>query len=567
LCYRKKRAAVGQRELTETLSQLADCGHSDGADHIGSRRVETKFQSLEGANTEFLRSCDECAKIADALQAGSDSLQLDAIINSIPDVIAVQGPDHTIIRLNEAGYRFFDTTAEKAVGKKCHELMGREEPCDFCPGPWIIETRKPAREERFIERTGAWLDLRHYPVLDAAGEVIWIIEHIRDITEQKRTDNALRIALADSRKSREKINAIVKSITDGLIVTDLNDLIVMANPAAEALLGRPRADIYNRSLESVIQDRNPDFSLSIFDTGELAAQEFDIELPEKNGRPCVLRVQVSIIMDEQESPCGHIYTLRDMTREWELDRLKKDFLTTVSHELRTPLATILGFSELLLQGNFSPAEQKEFLGYVYEKAESLAQLVEELLDIGRLEEGRGLELNLEICRMENIFLRAIRGFQSCTRRHAIETDFPEQPVDLALDKAKIERVVENLLSNAIKYSPSGGPIRITGRPTDSGDFHITIADQGIGMTPEQVERIFDKFYRADTSNTAIGGTGVGMSIVKNIIQAHRGSIWVESAPGVGTTVHLLLPIRQVESPSRPSPLTHFQIFHPKHRNF
>jgi signal transduction histidine kinase len=128
--------------------------------------------------------------------------------------------------------------------------------------------------------------------------------------------------------------------------------------------------------------------------------------------------------------------------------------------------------------------------------------------------------------------------------------FAETPVDLCLDPGKIHEVLENLLSNAVKFSPAGGSIRVSGKRLD-GEYEVTVEDEGIGMTPEEVVRIFDKFYRADASNTAISGLGLGMSIVRNIVEAHGGRIWIESEPGRGTRVHFTLPLgdRAGECPS------------------
>ena len=128
-----------------------------------------------------------------------------------------------------------------------------------------------------------------------------------------------------------------------------------------------------------------------------------------------------------------------------------------------------------------------------------------------------------------------------TDRHAFRLEFPPEPIILFIDPGKIGQVLENLLSNAVKFSPAGGIIRVSGYRTD-GEYEVTVADEGIGMEPEQAARIFDKFYRADASNTAVSGLGLGMSMVKSIVETHGGRIWVESRPGRGTEVHFTLPV-------------------------
>ncbi len=258
-----------------------------------------------------------------------------------------------------------------------------------------------------------------------------------------------------------------------------------------------------------------------------------------------LEVQVRVQSNDEFGRLAESFN-RMVTDLRELDRLKADFITTVSHELRTPLATILGFAELLRDGEFSPEEKQEFVRHIQDKAETLSQLVDELLDISRFEEGYGIELSRSWCSPAELFARTLAELQIRTDRHRLQVDLPEQPLELYVDRLKVERVMENLLSNAVKYSPAGGLIHVVGT-LENGWLRISVADQGIGMTREQMERIFDKFYRADTSNTAVGGFGLGMSIVRNIIEAHGGEISVTSEPGKGTCITFTLPVQAAGS--------------------
>jgi signal transduction histidine kinase len=231
-----------------------------------------------------------------------------------------------------------------------------------------------------------------------------------------------------------------------------------------------------------------------------------------------------------------------VTHEREVDRMKTEFISTAAHELRTPLTSIQGFSEIMLtRDDISELEKKRFLSYINKQAISLAMIVSDLLDIARIESERSFSLNKTPCNIGDILNQVVPYFQEHTQKHHFEMVFPEKPVELYMDKQKMEQVFKNLISNAVKYSPDGGLIRVAGR-VSADYFEVSVADQGIGMTPEQVEKMFDKFYRADASNTAIEGTGLGMTIVKHIVEGHGGKIWVASELGKGTTVKFTISI-------------------------
>jgi signal transduction histidine kinase len=236
----------------------------------------------------------------------------------------------------------------------------------------------------------------------------------------------------------------------------------------------------------------------------------------------------------------------------ESDRMKTEFISTAAHELRTPLTSILGFSQVLLSPeNLSDAERKEFLAYIHQQARALSGMVADLLDIARIESGQGLALKRVFCAAGELVIQLSPFLQGGTERSRFELAITAEATPLLVDKAKMAEVFENLLSNALKYSPPGSPIRIAGEIVGES-YRFSVVDRGIGMTPEQVARVFDKFYRADASDTAVGGLGLGMSIVRNIVEAHGGRIWVESEPDRGTTAHFSLPLAPPEASGKGS---------------
>jgi signal transduction histidine kinase len=245
---------------------------------------------------------------------------------------------------------------------------------------------------------------------------------------------------------------------------------------------------------------------------------------------------------------GTITLLQDITRERELDQLKDEFISTAAHELRTPLTTVMGYVELLQHKDeyaFSPEEQREFLELIYQKSEILAKIMDDLLDLSRLRAGHLIVLKKSPEDLVGLIGEAVASYREVTKKHVFVLDLPDSPLRFSLDAGKIGQVLENLLSNAVKFSPAGGSITVRARCTD-GEVQVIVADQGIGMGPEQIERIFEKFYRVDASMTAISGFGLGMHIVRSIVEAHGGRIWVESEPGRGTRVHFTLPLMEEE---------------------
>ncbi len=235
--------------------------------------------------------------------------------------------------------------------------------------------------------------------------------------------------------------------------------------------------------------------------------------------------------------------MNDVTQERKVDRMKTEFLSTTAHELRTPLTSIQGFSEILLkQKDLSKKEIEKFLTYINKQAVNLAKIVSDLLDISRIESGKGFSLHKVQCNLIEIAKRSLLYFEKSAPEHKFKLSFSDKKATLFLDEDKMEQVLKNILDNAIKYSPEGGEIRITGI-RDNDDFKVSIKDRGGGMTSEQLDKIFNKFYRADTSDSAPVGTGLGMTIVKYLIEAHGGKVWAESELGKGTTVSFTIPLK------------------------
>jgi signal transduction histidine kinase len=247
----------------------------------------------------------------------------------------------------------------------------------------------------------------------------------------------------------------------------------------------------------------------------------------------------------EAGPIGRIWTLREMTQERELDRLKDEFVATVSHELRTPLTSLMGFLEMVRDGEAGELtpEQDRFLAIVYRSSERLQRLVGDLLFVARLDAG-GLQLRLEDgVSLEAVVSEAVESASANARSHDVVLEL-ERDGEVAVrgDRERLGQLVGNLLSNAVKFTPAGGSV--TARVfAERGRGVVEVEDTGIGIPKAEQERLFERFFRSSTATDhAIPGTGLGLAITRAIAEAHGGQITFTSEPGVGTCFRVTLPL-------------------------
>ncbi len=268
-----------------------------------------------------------------------------------------------------------------------------------------------------------------------------------------------------------------------------------------------------------------------------------------------LRLVFMPVRDTLGLQAGFLLAVDDVTREREVDRLKSEFVSVVSHELRTPLTSILGYTELLLARDFEPAERKEFIHTVHKEADHLSNLVEDLLNVSRLDAGK-IKLDRWVMALPKLVRELVAQLNKelDVERHRLLLDVADSLPPIYADRDRVRQILSNLLSNAIKYSPEGGEVvlhasvlhrRPPSAPTLPLDpaLLISVSDRGIGIPQHELTRIFERFYRVDNSNTRrIGGTGLGLAITRALVELHGGRIWAESTPGEGSTFYVTLPL-------------------------
>jgi PAS domain S-box-containing protein len=369
----------------------------------------------------------------------------------------------------------------------------------------------------------------------------------KDITERKKFVRALE-------ESEKRFRGIFESNPDPVILSRLaNGETIDVNKAFEVATGISRAEALGRTSEDMGLWLDPEQRVLTLErlraNGSIDNMEAVFKVRGGANKVGLLSARVINLNNE---PCL-LFVIRDISREkeaeralFEMDQMKNEFISTAAHELRTPLSTIMGYTELLMEpesfGGFTEEQKLEFHEVIYDKGEALIKIVDDLLDISRIESGHPVSLDFQDVDVRALLIKVINVFKISSGKHDYQIDLSrlEENCVLSIDRQRITQVLENLISNAVKYSPKGRRIIVRGESVREG-LCVTVQDQGNGMTGEQVARIFDKFYRADASDTAVGGLGLGMSIARQIVEAHNGRIWVESTPGEGTKASFILP--------------------------
>ncbi len=320
--------------------------------------------------------------------------------------------------------------------------------------------------------------------------------------------------------------------------------------SVDALIGRPLAEFRARLLPLLAQPEKYTEAMEKFWSDPQAVGDFELAL--RDGR--VFHFYSVPVQGPGGELIGRSLMCRDMTREREMDRMKSEFVATVSHELRTPLASLLGFSELMLTRKLPEEKNKQFLEVIHKESKRLNTLINDFLDLQRIESGR-VSYTLEQLNIASL-VREVATLFSNDPQHPLRLGLPESLPPALGDHDRIKQVLQNLLSNAVKFSPKGGEIVVAARTTDDGMIEVTITDHGLGIPEEAMPKLFGKFYRVDsTDRREIGGTGLGLALCREIVQAHRGKIWAESKPGAGSTFRFTLPLKPAAAagPVTPAP--------------
>jgi PAS domain S-box-containing protein len=374
---------------------------------------------------------------------------------------------------------------------------------------------------------------------DEVGDLSAAFNQMTDSLSEK-TDRLREAARAEA-ELRGRLETVLNSMGDGLVAVDDQSLVVTYNPAAASILGLPQAEVVGKPIDEVLRGR--DAEGRPLSTGEeMSGGLAFIRRPDRREVPVAM--SSSPLRDGSDVLLGRVYVVRDMTHEYEIERMKTEFLQNVSHELRTPLTPIIGYSEIMSKRGMASDRAQQFARGILDSARRLERIVAMLVDFSAMEGGR-MTIEAEPTTLRRTVLGAVDEWKKKSTRHQFVARVAKRLPTAMVDASLIRRVIDELFDNAVKYSPKGGKITVdviseNSRPRAM--LKIDVADEGIGIEKEDLPRIFEDFRQIDASDTRpFGGLGLGLAFVRRIIEAHRGTITVDSTPGQGTTFSFTVP--------------------------
>ncbi len=343
---------------------------------------------------------------------------------------------------------------------------------------------------------------------------------------------------------RGRLQAIVSGMSDGVIIMDSWGRVILLNPVVEKLFRITNEASKGKNIIRVFRDDNLEKMLhESLETGKSIKKRIQLSAPDRRA------FLVHVIPTGADGDTSEVVAiLKNVTEKQKYEEMRSGFVANVSHELRTPLTSIRGFAETLLDGGCDdPANARKFLLIINKEAERLSRLIDDLLHLSKIEQ-EGFVPNLEAFAIKDLIklTSEIMRAKAAEKNLTIEIDTPEMLPLVHADPDMIRQVLLNLIDNAINYTPAGGTIRISAG-IEHGCMKVDVRDNGIGIPPENVARLFERFYRVDKARSRdLGGTGLGLSIVKHIMEAHKGGLQVESKVGKGSTFSFLLPVAEKE---------------------
>ena len=350
--------------------------------------------------------------------------------------------------------------------------------------------------------------------------------------EVKRTTASLEHRANLSEAELQRYEYIFANIDDGVVILDDEGRIQLMSRAIQVIFDLPAKGYRGRPVSEVIDHPDVNVLLKQAQTAPLKYHEINFD----DGR----------VYNAQYTPLkgiGSLVTIQDISYLKQLDQMKNDFVHTVSHDLRSPLTSVLGYTELVSRVGSLNEQQIEFINRIRSSIKNITTLVDELLDLSRLE--AGFDTRRETVHLENTLKLALETLEGQFRlnNQTLKLEVGKDLPELRGNPIRLRQLLDNLLTNAVKYSPPGSTIQISLEAEDSWII-FSVADKGPGIPQSEQTRIFEKFYRASNVPSQASGTGLGLAIVKSIVEAHQGRIWVESMVGKGSTFFVVLPAHE-----------------------
>lgn len=568
-----ERAAVTQ-QVHGQYDQEYRILRPDGA----TRWISDRAFPVRNDTGEIHRIVGVAADITERKQAeetikrsASERRFLNDLIEQTTQPMAIADLQGGFVRVNPAFTRLTGYLAEELYGMTCLQVT---------PESWhefemqqmarLLSTGQPVRYDKEYRRKDnvcVPVELVVDIYRNSTNTPEYLYAFVTDITERKRVEEAiqqmnrrlaelnasleervavrtleLEMMIHQINGERKKTEKIIHEITDGVIVVDIHRKVQLINPVAKIMLLGDARKATPSDLSEVTDV--PQLEAIFQDLSEVGTRE--IEVYDANSFSTkVLKATAVPLKDERGGPLGKVAVLHDITQFKEVDRLKSEFIAQVSHELRTPLTSIKGYIDNLRDGIAGALEGKQldYLDRMSKNADHLVRLIDDLLDVSQIESGR-LKLNLMTLSMHDLIEEVVNGLRTIATEKQIEVEISKNVEGSTIrgDYAKLQRVVSNLLENALKFTPPNGRITVNLR-RDERFLKTSIHDTGIGIPPEKRSRIFERFYRIEPeASPKVKGTGLGLYIVKSLIEMHGGQVSVNSKVGEGSEFSFTLPI-------------------------
>ncbi|MEJ6006425.1 ATP-binding protein [Paucibacter sp. AS339] len=535
----------------------------------------------DDAPLEFRKTFEVLNQAANSLQQERERASV--TLAAIGDGIATTDAQGLVLLANPVLGQLLERPTEQLLGQRIQDLLP-ELPSNPAVGrAWQMRLRLTPKADG-----ASVLDLSRTAVVDGEGQPIGWVYAFRDFSQQQELDDRLQDELrgrastmqtlrnmlqgfsgetlqssanqdfaesalllklvqdliAQLRERGEQLATIFALSPDGFVWFDGAGLTRYASPAFARLAGIPIQSALgldeNRLLLELATHQAED--APPIDKNALRQGRLRVSLERPTRRVLELSLHEGSAREGGET--SQLLHLSDVTHQVEVDQMKSEFLSTAAHELRTPMASIFGFTELLMTRENMPADrQKQMLARIYRQSQAMIAILNELLDLARIEARRGQDFEMELLDLNQLVEEVVQDFQAPEERAGPEVKLPENGYLVQADRKKLQQVLRNLLSNAYKYSPAGGHVWVrVGLVADAAppQVQVEVQDQGIGMTAEELSHVTERFYRADKSGTVLG-TGLGMSIVKEIVELHGGKLVLASELGQGTTAAFCMP--------------------------